>query len=585
MVRLTSQFFACRRCQRLRERLASVLALVLCACTSRAPDWPGPHHGGQTTVTVPVGGPERQIDILFVIGNSPSMAPKQTVLAQNFRKMIASLERLPAGLPEVHIGVVSSNMGAGMGALGGNCGVGLGDRGLLWGNDPNDLTASVAPGSAAAQDPNNPIVDGCGLAPGARWIEDIASPDGTDGRQRNYSGRSLEDVFTCLATAVGSRGCEEQHLLQATRVALIPQPGVNDANQGFVRRDAYLFIVLITDQDDCSASNDNTKNDDMFNLVTKLDPGDTITLRCAARGHLCGGQPIPDYDPAVGYTSSGFTHDFSDCTAKAQLDPNNPDYGYMPLIDVQEMIDSVNQVKGPLASQRIVVSGVIGWPPDPTIDTNLPATLQTSNQYQIGKDATSLSQPNLWDYMPVCWDPNQRSADGNIYKAYGGLRLRKFIISFGAWGELSSICNSDFTIAMTQVGYFWNDDAFGCGCIDAPLIDTDPNAPGVQPECQVVYRSPCTTVGTNGCLDTGWVESRLPECKDSQGNVLDPASPDLATVSEDLRPCWYVSYDNTALGCARSYNGQRISYLPASGTVAHPGALLMAECLTETATD
>jgi hypothetical protein len=569
--------------------------LFLCTCTSRAPNWPGPHGGEQTDVTVLVGGPERQVDILFVIGNSPSMAPKQTVLAQSFRKMVASLERLPAGLPEVHIGVVSSNMGAGMGALGGNCGVGLGDRGLLWGNDPNDLAASVAAGSIAATDPNNPIVDGCGLAPGARWIEDVASPDGADGRQRNYFGRSLEDVFTCLATAVGSNGCEEQHLLQATRVALIPQSGINDANQGFLRRDAYLFIVLVTDQDDCSASNDNKRNDDMFNLVTKLDPGDTITLRCAARGHLCGGQPIPDYDPAVGYTGSGFTHDFSDCTAKEQLDPHSPDYAYMPLIDVQEMIDSVNQVKGSLASQRIVVSGIIGLPPDPTVDKSLPATLQTSNQYQIGRDATSLplSQQSLWDYMPVCWDPNQRSADGNIYKAYGGLRLKKFVTAFGAWGELLSICNSDFTIALRQVGYFWNDDVFGAGCIASPLIDTDPNTPGVQPECQVVHRSPCTTVGTNGCLDTGWVESRLPECRDSQGKTLDPASLNtvlysqtqldavLASVSEDSRPCWYLAYDSGPAGCAPSYNGQRISYLPASGTVVHPGALLMAECLTD----
>ena len=316
-------------------------------------------------VSFPAGVPSRLIDILFVIGNSPSMAPKQAVLAQNFRKMIAVLARLPGGSPEVHIGVVSSNMGAGMGAMGGNCGAGLGDRGLLWGNDPNDLTASVAPGSAAAQDPNNPIVDGCGLLPGARWIEDVARPDGEDGRQRNYSGRAIEDVFTCLATAVGSNGCEEQHLLQATRAALIPQPNINTANNGFLRSNAYLFIVLVTDQDDCSAYPDPTNNDDLFNMQTKRDVGDTASLRCAARGHLCGGQPIPDYDPAVGYTGSGFTHDFSDCTAKEQLDPNHPDYAYMPLIDVQEMIDSVNWTKGALAGQKIFVSGIIGWPPGP----------------------------------------------------------------------------------------------------------------------------------------------------------------------------------------------------------------------------
>jgi hypothetical protein len=528
------------------------------------------------------------------------MAPKQAVLAQNFRKMIASLKMLPGGLPDVHIGVVSSNMGAGMGAMGGNCGAGLGDRGLLWGNDPNDLTASVAPGSAAATNPNNPIADGCGLLPGARWIEDVARPDGEDGRQRNYSGRAIEDVFTCLATAVGSNGCEEQHLLQATRAALIPQPNINTANNGFLRSNAYLFIVLVTDQDDCSAYPDPTNNDDLFNMQTKRDVGDTASLRCAARGHLCGGQPIPDYDPAVGYTGSGFTHDFSDCTAKEQLDPNHPDYAYMPLIDVQEMIDSVNWTKGALAGQKIFVSGIIGWPPGP-YDSGLPATLQTSNQYQIGKDATSLpvAQQSLWDYMPICWDPNQMSADGNIYKAYGGLRLKKFVDAFGDKGQVFSICNSDFTNAMVQVPDGDSLVVLTFGCIDAPLIDTDPNTPEIEPDCQVYYQSPCTTLGMGYCQQTGWAVKPLSECKDAQGKILDPASLDPSgaggqaavdallanSISQDSRPCWYLSYDNTALGCRNvSYNGQRISALRPSGSVAAPGTLLVVTCLTELAT-
>jgi hypothetical protein len=534
------------------------------------------------------------------------MAPKQTVLAQNFRKMIASLKMLPGGLPEVHIGVVSSNVGAGMGAMGGNCGVGLGDRGLLWGNDPNDLTASVAAGSVAATDPNNPIADGCGLLLGARWIEDVARPDGEDGRQRNYSGRTIEDVFTCLATAVGSNGCEEQHLLQATRVALIPQDGINEANSGFLRPNAYLFIVLVTDQDDCSANNYNTLNDDMFNMVTKGDPGDTTTLRCAARGHLCGGQPIPDYDPLIGYTgTTPFSHTFTDCSAKEKRllnpngspdDPNNVDYAYLPLIDVQEMIDSVNSVKGAQAKQKILVSGIIGWLPGPNA-TNLPPDLQINPNYRIDKDATSLpaSQQNLWDYMPICTIPSQMSADGNIYKAYGGLRLKRFIDAFGNGGRTLSICNTDFTNAMAQVPDVGRSmmEVSSPGCIDAPLIDTDPNTPEIEPDCQVFYQSPCDTLGIAGCQQTGWATRPLSECKDAQGKILDPASLEhsvysqaqidavLATVSENLRPCWYISYDNSFLGCAASYDGQRISYLPTSGIVAHPGALLVAECLTQ----
>ena len=272
----------------------------------------------------------------------------------------------------------------------------------------------------------------------------------------------------------------------------------------------------------------------------------------------------------------------------------------MPLIDVQEMIDSVNWTKGALAGQKIFVSGIIGWPPGP-YDSGLPATLQTSNQYQIGKDATSLpvAQQSLWDYMPICWDPNQMSADGNIYKAYGGLRLKKFVDAFGDKGQVFSICNSDFTNAMVQVPDGDSLVVLTFGCIDAPLIDTDPNTPEIEPDCQVYYQSPCTTLGMGYCQQTGWAVKPLSECKDAQGKILDPASLDPSgaggqaavdallanSISQDSRPCWYLSYDNTALGCRNvSYNGQRISALRPSGSVAAPGTLLVVTCLTELAT-
>jgi len=321
------------------------LPLALWACNGHKLQTPTPVPQMETDFSVLVS-PERNIDILFMIDNSPSMDPKQTALANNFPKMIAALQTLPGGLPDVHIGVVSSNMGAGNGAMGGNCGNGLGDRGLLWGNDPTDMTASVADGSPYATDPNHPLIaSGCGLNVGQRWIEDTQDPN-NPGRIRNYTNLQLQDVFSCLAKAVGVAGCGEEHQLQATRVALIPQPSINTANNGFLRSNAYLAIVLITDEDDCSANNDNGQNDDMFDMVTKRDVGDTTSLRCAARGHLCGGDQIPTYDPSIGYTgTTPFSHTFTDCSAKVQLDPNNPDHVYLPLYNVQEMIDSVNWTK------------------------------------------------------------------------------------------------------------------------------------------------------------------------------------------------------------------------------------------------
>ncbi|MGB8298622.1 MAG: hypothetical protein WCG85_24615 [Polyangia bacterium] len=579
MARNSSRRLPLLRWQYLRwALLLPALPLALWACNGHKLQTPTPVPQQETDFAVLVA-PDRNIDILFMVDNSPSMDPKQHALATNFPKMINALEQLPGGLPDVHIGVVSSNMGAGNGAMGGNCGTGLGDQGLLWGNDPNNMIASVAAGSAYT-----PSFPGCGLNPGARWIEDTQDPN-NPGRIQNYdsANHQLADVFSCLAQAVGVQGCGEEHQLQATRVALIPQPGINDANAGFLRSDAYLAIVLITDEDDCSASNNNQDNDDMFDMVTKRDVGDTTSLRCAARGHLCGGNPIPNFDTTNGYQGTApFSHPFSDCSAKTQLDRSHPDYVYLPLIDVQDVIDNINALKAQ-PQDKILVSGIIGWPPDPNVDTNLPASLVQYDTWRIDKDPTSQppSQQSLWDYMPICQDPNQKSADGNIYKAYGGLRLDKFVKSFGTKGQVFSICNSDFTNAMVQIGNAIV-QVLTPGCVYYPLIDTDPNTPGVQPECQVNDQVPCDTPGKNGCLDSGYQETPMHECKDSNGNLIDPATPDPNSVpdTDSARPCWYLSYDNTALGCQKAFNGQRISALRRTGTVAKPGTNLAMKCLT-----
>jgi hypothetical protein len=599
MVHGSSRICPRGRWHHLHWGLVFLLPMVLWACESKAPEPKTKFIGEQTDFSFLVGA-MRAIDILFVIDNSPSMDPKQAALAAAFPRMIAALQSLPGGLPDVHIGVVSSDMGAGNGAMGGNCGRVLGDKGLLWGNDPNDLTASVADGSKYA---TNLIASGCGLNLGARWIEDVQMPSPGVGRQRNYTG-NLADVFSCLVKAMGVSGCGEEHQLQATRVALLPQPGINDANNGFLRSEAYLAVVLITDEDDCSANPDNTKNDDMFNMTTKKDPGDTASLRCAARGHLCGGLPIPDYDPAVGYMGTvPFSHAFTDCTAKAQPDPNNPDYAYLPLYDVGEMIDSVRAVKGDLASQKILVSGIIGWPPDPN-DLTLSPNVQTSNQYQVGKDATSVpsSQAAMWDYMPLCWDPTQTATDGNIYKAHGGLRLKQFIDAFGANGQTLSICNANFTNALNQIEQLIANAtavALQPGCVSARLVDTDQSTPDItEPECQVQERTPCDTPGAGNCLASGFTQARLPECMDSLGHILDPASLDpssytdaeissvlATTVSDDLRPCWYLAYDRSSTGCPDAFDGQRISILRKAGMTALPGTMIAAQCLTCAAAD
>jgi hypothetical protein len=154
MTRHISRLSPLVRWQYLRWVLAiPALPLALWACNSHKLQEPLPNPQQETDFNVVVS-PEREVDILFMIDNSPSMDPKQQALAANFPKMIQVLQNLPdpsnpgqTSLPDVHIGVISSDMGAGSDNIGGNCSRVLGDRGLLWGNDPNNPIASVAPGN------------------------------------------------------------------------------------------------------------------------------------------------------------------------------------------------------------------------------------------------------------------------------------------------------------------------------------------------------------------------------------------------------------------------------------------------------
>jgi hypothetical protein len=316
--------------------------------------------------------------------------------------------------------------------------------------------------------------------------------------------------------------------------------------------------------------------------------GETASMKCATRGDLCNGAEIPNYDVTNGFPTTGFTGfstPLSNCAPRDQRTPADP--AYMPLIPVQAIIDSVNSVhvntngvdvyKRP---EQILVSGIIGWPAN-----NDPSTVN----FTIGVDTTSLPPPQntYWDYMPICTIPSQKSADGNIYRAYGGLRLKKFIDAYKKDNDQNtfSICNSDFTSAMTQIGNAIV-KVLKPGCVNYPLIDTDASTPNVvEPECQVLDRISCDKPNVDRCLSSGYEENRLLECIDP--NTQRPLIPANATSAQELnkipdssRPCWYLAYDKTPTGCPEAPNGQRILALRPSGTVAPAGTLLAMKCLT-----
>ena len=253
------------------RRLTVAFAVALAAgCNSRplSPD-AGTGTGGATG-TGGSGGtftPTRKVDMLFVIKDAGSTRLMEDNLLRNFPIFMQRLMD-PPGLPDLRIAVVTSDLGAGDGSIPG-CNATGGNNGIFESAPRGVCTAT-------------------GLDPGATYIADT-------GMSRNYAG-NLSDVFTCIA-AVGSSGCWFEHELGAITRALgadgKPAPV---ENQGFLRDDAFLFTMILTDEDDCSAPPGSGLFDTTSTtLASPLGP--LSSYRCNEFGHLCSGKKPPRLAP------------------------------------------------------------------------------------------------------------------------------------------------------------------------------------------------------------------------------------------------------------------------------------------------
>ena len=252
------------------------LAALAAACTARELNIDGvTDAGGSTVMEVDAADgavtptPPPAIDILFVIDDSSFARSLQRKLLANFPLLMTRLIRT-AGFTSLHIGVISTDMGAGNGSIGG-CDSSGGRNGIFQYNARGSCTTT-------------------GLAPGATFISEV---DGV----KNYTG-SLDEVFGCIA-ALGESGCGFEHPFASITRALgadgSPPPA---ENQGFLRPDAYLLIVIVTDDDDCSAPQGSPLFDTATNTTLESTLGPLGNFRCYEFGHLCSGVRPPRRPPS-----------------------------------------------------------------------------------------------------------------------------------------------------------------------------------------------------------------------------------------------------------------------------------------------
>lgn len=248
---------------------------------------------------------DRNVDILFVIDDSGTMEGEQESLNTNFPRFVAILEGIEGGLPDLHIGVVSTDVGIGRDLPGDACsGNGsLGKNGILQAD---------------------PLVKGCS-PPSDRFISSISNPDEPKSPPTvNFSG-TLVETFSCIAK-LGTNGCGFEQPLEAMRRAL---DGSNEENQGFLRDNSLLAVIFVTDEDDCSAT-----NGDLF-VADESVLGPLGSFRCFEQGVVCD----PD-SQAVGPRS--------DCVSREDSTFLN---------SVQEYS---NFLLGLKRSNDLIVAGIIG---------------------------------------------------------------------------------------------------------------------------------------------------------------------------------------------------------------------------------
>lgn len=382
----------------------------------------------------------RDIDILMVIDNSGSMAEEQASLSNNFNRFINVLQNIEGGLPNIHLGVITTDVGAGPFNISGCSG--NGDNGSL---------------QSAPQGACNP--------PSGAFISDIANDDGT--RQKNYTD-TLEETFSCIAE-LGITGCGFEQPLESMRRAL---NGSNQTNAGFLRDNAFLAVIFITDEDDCSTS-DNTMFDTSQTSIS--DPlGPLSSFRCFEFGVQCE----PDDPRTPGPRQN--------CAPRS---------GSQYMFDVQEYVDFLKASDFKADESQIIVAGIIGNPTPVTVGVN------------------DMSNPEL--------EPSCVSASG---EAAPGVRMQAFLDQFPQRSTVTTICNEDLSDALILIAELLA-KVIGNPCLEGD-IDLDPDAAGVQYECQV---SDVTNPGADNQS-----EVIIRECTDSP-----PGG------GEEL-PCWYLETDTDA---------------------------------------
>lgn len=436
----------------------------------------------------------KDVDIVFVIDDSGSMAEEQALLSANFASFINVLEaddvkanyRLAitttdAGNPRCPSAATTPPNG---------------DFVLSSCVDRIDLGHFTFAGVDPPIDASYSCTDYCDLTDAmltitptttekdptekARpWLENI------EGRTNIPDGITTVQAFQCFGPQ-GVAGCGFESHLESMYKALKKADQNGEDNYGFLREQAILSVVIVSDEADCSF-NDAHKGVFIDQKALWNSPTDPIPTSavCWRAGVECDGDPS-------GYSACNSANIGEDGTKGVSDDQAV----LHPVSRYTDQIDALEEQKRMFDSGAEVLVALIGGVPPGY------------------KDASDISYSASGDQAFL----DDFGIDAGCTSAMGGtaippVRLREFAEHFqvGADPNIFSICDPDYSVALQAIAAKIRDQ-IKPACFTECVKDINTTTPELNVECTLVEENVATGVQT-----------QIPLCEKSGGNFVPPS--------------------------------------------------------------
>jgi hypothetical protein len=266
---------------------------------------------------------------------------------------------------------------------------------------------------------------------------------------------------------LGDKGCGFEAQFGSVLAAL-------NANGMFLRDDAYLAIVMLTNEDDCTVPGDS----DLFNpnMTSPADMyGALQSYRCTEFGITCDGKDLPHQAPATPTV-------LHNCQSKEDG----------RLMKVSDFVSLLKMSKSD--PTKILFAAIAALQTTGTGDPAPNGSLNAVRDITIGSTTVSTGsgsvQAPVLAHVPGC----------ETYAGDAALRIWDAVVQLG--GVWENICEDNYATAMKHIADIIN-KKLGPSCITGNIAN---NAQG-NPNCHVVDR----TFGADGKMYT---DKTLPYCGD-----------------------------------------------------------------------